>query len=66
LGFKRGGLNFEIFSMSITGGVWYCGDCYGCNLKNSFIKSVFSCDWFGKIYVLIKIMVEIEVEQKII
>jgi len=41
LGFKRGGLNFEIFSISIIGGVWYCGDCYDCNLKKIVLLKVF-------------------------
>jgi hypothetical protein len=34
---------------------WYCGSCYGCDLKT-----------FRKNRCMVKIMVEIEVEEKVI
>jgi hypothetical protein len=47
--------------------VWYCDNFYGCGLKkNYFIKNTFSWGWFGIYVCLVKIVVEIEVEQKVI
>jgi hypothetical protein len=46
--------------------VWYCGSFCGCDLKNYFIK-IFLVEFdLIFIYVLVKTVVEIEVEQKII
>ena len=47
--------------------VWYCGSFCGCDLKkNYFIKNTFSWGWFDIYICLVKIVVEIEIEQKII
>jgi len=36
--------------------IWYCGSCCSCDLKKVvFIKNTFSCGWFGKIYVWLKL-----------
>jgi len=47
--------------------IWYGDSFCGCGFKkNHFIKSIFGWDWFGIYLCLVKIVVEIEVEQKII
>jgi hypothetical protein len=46
--------------------VWYCDSFYGFCLKKLFIKGVFYWGWFGIYICLVKNVVEIEVEQKIV
>jgi hypothetical protein len=45
--------------------VWYCGNFYGCGLKNIvFIKNTFSWGWFGKIYVWLKLWLKLRLNKK--
>jgi hypothetical protein len=46
--------------------VWYCGNFYGSDLKKLFYKKYFGWSWFDIYIYLVKAMVEIEVEQKIV
>jgi len=47
--------------------VWYCGSSCGCSLKkNYFIKSIFSWGWFNIYICLVKTVVTIEIEQKVV
>jgi hypothetical protein len=47
--------------------IWYCGSFCSYDLKtNCYIKSIFDQRWFDIYIYLVKTIVEIEVEQKII
>jgi hypothetical protein len=47
--------------------VWYCGSFCGYGLKKVvFIKSIFGWGWFGIYVCLVKTVVKIKVEQKVV
>ena len=46
--------------------VWYCDSFCGGGLKKLFYKKYFGWSWFDIYIYLVKAMVEIEVEQKIV